>query len=229
MADLLVQPDPYLTPVAGLVAQFCRVYPSDPADMRQEILVEFCEPRFQRRLAAVDEADDGARTRYVMGMARRVAYAMGVADKAAAEGFDPSDIYRYGPAQVEALLETLFAWRRHRHLPAAVESEHVSNGVSPVSERGGMIAALADIGRVYDQMPDRARLVLETAYGDMADTALLADELGTTDDNARQLRRRNVDRLVRRLNDFRHAADAAYGGPGARTVISNTRAQQLTD
>lgn len=226
----MIDHGPYEDDIRQTVAAFCRTYPSDPADMYQDVIADFYDPKFQERLDAVTgDEPDMARSRYVTGMARKVCGRTGLSDKASAEGFAVADIYRYGHDQVELLISWWYDRQHDGGMPAGGSTEaRVSSTPSPVAETGGTMAALIDIDRVMGRFAVHEVDFLKDTIWHEYRQADLAAELGVSEQAIGQRKRRLVDRAVRLLNDYRRTMTVEHDGPGSRTAMSNETARRMT-
>jgi hypothetical protein len=121
-------------------------------------------------------------------------------EKAEFDGYSVDDEFHYSLPVVANMLRLYFDPDRFA-TPSISLGQHVSGG-APASEGGNLMTMVADVGRVYEQMPMHDRVLLHSVYagGDPKDNIqALAEEWGTSWDGANGRVRRVVGRLREKL------------------------------
>lgn len=121
-------------------------------------------------------------------------------EKAQVDGYNVEDEHFYTIPMVANMLRIYFDPDRFA-VPSLGLHQSVSGG-TPAHEGGNLMAMVADVGRVYEQMPLHDRVLMHTVYsaGDPKDNIqALANEWETTWDGANGRVRRVVGRLREKL------------------------------
>lgn len=225
----MISHEPYDNIIGGIAYEQSRRYPATTNDLKQEILTEFYSESTQNGLADIPDDETIRRQGYVRSMAYRTASKAGLAEKAFQEGFKVRDVAFYSTAQVEQLMDGYFQWKSDGSLPMGEPGAGSSN--VPANMRGTAQAEMCDVSRAFDKLTWDQKDLLYLLHGSDALAsrweAVAADH--STNVKALKERHRRIMRVMcNKLNDYRADAVANHDGPGARTVVSNSRAQWLT-
>lgn len=121
-------------------------------------------------------------------------------EKAAVDGYEADDEHFYSLPVVANMLRLYFDPDRFA-VPSIGLNQHVSGG-NPANEGGNLMAMVADVGRVYEEMPLHDRVLLHTVYssGDPTDNiTVLSEEWKCTFSAANSRVRRVTGRLREKL------------------------------
>jgi DNA-directed RNA polymerase specialized sigma24 family protein len=125
--------------------------------------------------------------------------------KAKSLGYEPSDLFYYEPAVVEAILPAVL---RGDVTEAPVLNLGMPGKPSAPAEGGNMMAMMAEIRAAYLKLSTEDRHILYHKYANSLSNAAIAEELALpSDDAARMRHNRAIKRLITRLGGFRPFLD----------------------
>jgi len=125
--------------------------------------------------------------------------------KAKSLGYEPSDLFYYEPAVVEAILPAVL---RGDITEAPVLNLGMPGKPSAPAEGGNMMAMMAEIKAAYLKLSIEDRYILYHKYANSLSNAAIAEELALpSDDAARMRHNRAIKRLITRLGGFRPYLD----------------------
>jgi len=125
--------------------------------------------------------------------------------KAKSLGYEPSDLFYYEPAVVEAILPAVL---RGDVTEAPVLNLGMPGKPSAPAEGGNMMAMMAEIRSAYLKLSTEDRHILYHKYANSLSNAAIAEELALpSDDAARMRHNRAIKRLITRLGGFRPFLD----------------------
>jgi DNA-directed RNA polymerase specialized sigma24 family protein len=125
--------------------------------------------------------------------------------KAKSLGYEPSDLYYYEPAVVEAILPAVL---RGDITEAPVLNLGMPGKPSAPAEGGNIMAMMAEIKSAYLKLSTEDRHILYHKYANSLSHAAIAEELALpSDDAARMRHNRAIKRLITRLGGFRPFLD----------------------
>ena len=125
--------------------------------------------------------------------------------KAKSLGYEPSDLYYYEPAVVEAILPAVL---RGDITEAPVLNLGMPGKPSAPAEGGNIMAMMAEIKSAYLKLSTEDRHILYHKYANSLSHAAIAEELALpSDDAARMRHNRAIKRLITRLGGFRPYLD----------------------
>lgn len=192
--------------------RYGRAYDVEPEDVMQEILSTFYSPKFQARMAELENP-----LGYVIGTAKHAAQRYCQREKARRGGYRPEDVWTYSVKQIVDLL------------PAALDS--LPRQPPPVYGSGGGLASegnnqavmLADIRLAFSRLPLEHASLLRLRFQLDMDIHEMAEAVGSTDDAVRKRIVRAVQKLAAHANQ-----DPSVIPAGKRIVYSNDQAIALT-
>lgn len=130
-------------------------------------------------------------------------------EKAEYCGYSVDDEFFYSITMIADIIQLYFD--PEYMMPGSIPLGQTSSG-KPASEGGNLMAMVADVGRAYEQMPERDRYLLREVYGgDMPvreSIAFLALEWGCTHGAADKRIRRVLGRLRKNLGGPRPWEDS---------------------
>jgi DNA-directed RNA polymerase specialized sigma24 family protein len=125
--------------------------------------------------------------------------------KAKSLGYEPSDLFYYEPAVVEAILPAVL---RGDITEAPVLNLGMPGKPSAPAEGGNMMAMMAEVKAAYLKLSTEDRHILYHKYANSLSNAAIAEELALpSDDAARMRHNRAIKRLITRLGGFRPFLD----------------------
>ena len=125
--------------------------------------------------------------------------------KAKSLGYEPSDLFYYEPAVVEAILPAVL---RGDVTEAPVLNLGMPGKPSAPAEGGNMMAMMAEVRAAYLKLSTEDRHILYHKYANSLSNAAIAEELALpSDDAARMRHNRAIKRLLTRLGGFRPFLD----------------------
>jgi DNA-directed RNA polymerase specialized sigma24 family protein len=157
---------------------------------------------------------------------RKVANDHCAKEKAAVEGYDTSDLYRYSLPKIKELLPDAFEYGDWQKF--GLKGDGQPTGRIQANQTGDRIAELVDIRAAVKSLPHDTKKMLYLTHVFKYTADNLADEFDTTEEAMKKRLQRSLAAIQKELG--RRSREAEPRRPDRRTVRSNSawRAAQAT-
>lgn len=188
-------------------------------DTEQAVWLWLYEKRTSVLQTVQDSPDDWEAK--IAGTMRKVAFDHCAREKAAMEGYDTSDLYRYSIPKIRALLPDVFSYTDWQTFGMKGDGQPTAKGQA--NETGDRIAELVDVRAALERLPDdtKALIFLVQVWSYTAEN--VAEHFGLTLDAAKKRIQRSLGSLQRELG--RKSPDEEPRVSDRRTVRSNAAAR----
>lgn len=162
-----------------------------------------------------DEPQDWERK--IVPLMRKVAFDHCNAEKAAAEGYDPSDVYKYSAPKLVLLLPDMFDYQDWQSFGLHGDGQPTAKGQANTT--GDRLVELIDAKAVFEKLKPEHQEILELHYRYNMTAEQMADELQITMEAAKKRAQRALAALQKGLG-FKPQEEVRQI-PERRTVKSN--------
>lgn len=168
----------------------------DADDIEQSLWL-WCYAKKDWLQSTIEELDEEEAGKKIRSLMRRVAFDSCNTEKAAVEGFDPSDVYRYSQEKIVKLLPDIFDYEDWQSFGAHGDGQ--PTGKRQANTSGDRIAELIDIKSELEMLKEDSQIILTLQYKFNCSMAEIADEFGISVEAAKKRAQRSLAALQRNL------------------------------